>query len=138
MEIKKEDEKVSKQFDGVKDALRQIGTIFKEVTKYNETALFLSDWIDFFEENESIDYIVIKQDNNNSNKSVLYTGKDFNVLLGKIYRDFMLHEDGKISDGIMVQHTNTLVFDIQTYDINLDTKEVQHPITYQIIVSNWR
>lgn len=139
MEINKEDEQVSKQFDGVGGALRKIGMMFKEATKYNETAIFLSDWIEFFEENESIDYIVIKQDNNNnSNKSILYTGKDFNVLLGKIYRDFILHEDGKISDGIMVQHTDTLVFDIQTYDINLDTKEVQHPITYQIIVSNWR
>ncbi len=138
-EIKKEDENVSKQFKGVKDALRQIGTIFKEATNYNESAVFLSDWIEFFEENKSIDYIVIKQDKkNNFNRSVLYTGKDFDVLLGKIYRDFMLYEDGKISDGIMVQHTDTLVFDIQTYDINPETKEVQHPVTYQIIVSNWK
>lgn len=139
MEIKKEDEKVSKQLEGVGVALRKIGTIFKEATKYNEMAIFLSDWIESFEENKSIDYIVIKEDKkNNSNKTVLYTGKDFNTVLGKIYRDFMLYEDGKISDGIMVQHTDTLVFDIQTYDINPETKEVHHPITYQIIVSNWK
>jgi hypothetical protein len=138
-EIKKEDENVSKQFKGVKDALRQIGTIFKEASGYNITAVFLSDWIESFEENKSIDYIVIKEDKkNNSNKSVLYTGKDINTVLGKIYRDFMLYEDGKISDGIMVQHADTLIFEIQTYDIDPETKEVQHPVTYQIIVSNWK
>lgn len=131
-------EKTAKSISGIGAAFKRIGAVLSQVAVYNPSATLLSDWIEYFETGETAEFIVIKHISRNNSKEIIYNGKQFEEALGKTYRDFMFYEDGKIGDGILTQYGDTLVFSIQTQDVDTQTADTTHPITYELIVSHWR